>query len=303
MRSRTPGRLPGFLLAVPTLGSAAAAQIVNPATSIQSNEPPQSLDEELGRQRSWEMPATVVTGSRISPLREEDLIGSYRQPRWTARRLFPTTRIYVVPAGQFEFEQWTRIKVPKEGSTTVETQYEAEIGLGGRWQLDLYLVNEKTGSEGSLDVSEQKFEVRYALADWGEISTNPTLYFEYVQRSAQDDKVEAKLLMGDELAVGWHWGSNLVYEAELGGAREHEYGLTLGVSHTIVDERFSLGGEMKAALVDESGSRGDFSEELEIGPSLQFRPVPAMHIDFAPLIGVGPDSREADIFLVLGWEF
>ena len=60
---------------------------------------------------------------------------------------------------------------------------------------------------------------------------------------------------------------------------------------------------MRAGITDIHSDRGNYEKELEIGPSLQWRPVPAMHIDFAPLFGVGPDSRDMDIFLVLGWEF
>lgn len=98
-------------------------------------------------------------------------------------------------------------------------------------------------------------------------------------------------------------GANLVYEREISGDLTNEYGLTLGVSHTIIDQKLSLGAEVKASLVDVHEDRGDFEKELEIGPSLQWRPVPAMHVDFAPLVGIGPDSRQSDIFLVIGWEF
>jgi hypothetical protein len=101
---------------------------------------------------------------------------------------------------------------------------------------------------------------------------NPTVYFEYVSRDAQADKVDYKLLLGDKLAPGWHFGSNLVLAHELVGAGEIEYGLTLGLARTLVDEKFSLGAEVKAALLDEHADRG------------------------------GPDSRGADTFLVVGWE-
>jgi len=249
------------------------------------------------------MPPTVVRAPREGQLREEDRIGSYDQPRWTAKRLFPSTRVYVIPEGKFGLEFWTRAMVPEEGRTEVETQYEAEIGLPHRFQLDLYYVTTKTGEEGELNVEEQKYEIRYALADWDEIWMNPTLYFEYVQRDAQADKVEYKLLLGDELGEGWHFGSNLVFEHELDGAGENEYELTLGLARTVVDERFSVGAEVKAALVDEHTDRGDYEKELEIGPSFRYQPLPQMHIDFAPLIGIGADSRAADIFVVVGWEF
>jgi len=287
------------------LGSLTHGQsLVNPADKQRERaQEGQEATQEGGRMNTWEMPPTVVRGMREGLLREEDRIGSYGQPRWTAKRLFPTTRVYVVPEGKIEFEHWTRVKVPEKGKSQVETQYELEIGLPHRFQIDLYHVTSKSGSEGELDESEQKYEIRYALADWGKLWMNPTVYFEYVSRDSEVDKVEYKLLLGDELAEGWHFGSNLVFEHELGGAGENEYELTLGLSRTILDEKFSMGAEVKAALTDVHADRGEYEESLEIGPSFQYRPLPQFHIDFAPLIGIGGDSRAADLFLVLGWEF
>ncbi len=132
---------------------------------------------------------------------------------------------------------------------------------------------------------------------------NPTLCLEYVSRDAEPDKIEYKLLLGEELGVGWHFGSNLVFEHELDGAGENEYELTTGLARAVIDEKLSLGAEMKAALVDVHADRGEFEETLEIGPSLRWFPLPHLHIDLAPLIGIGSDSRQADIFAVIGWEF
>lgn len=296
----SPQRVVRIALLLALLGPPVAAQIVNPADAQKGAQ--QAADDDAAAQETPLEPATVVTGSRDGLMREEDLVGPYRQPRWTTRRLFPTTRVYVVPPGQMEFEHWTRVKVPEQGSSTVETQYEFEIGLPNRFQLDLYAVTEQTGSDGDKEWSEQKYELRYALADWGELWMNPTTYFEYVSRGGAADKLEAKLLLGDEVAPGWHFGTNLVYEHEIGDALESEYGLTVGIARTIVDEKLSLGAEIKAALVDEHGSRGHYEKELEIGPTLRWQPVPHMHVDFAPLVGIGDDSRAADVYLVLGWE-
>ncbi|MEZ5979688.1 MAG: hypothetical protein R3F34_15925 [Planctomycetota bacterium] len=274
--------------------------IINPA----NQHPRTGGTQEPKSGHSWEVPETVVVPGRGEHLREEDRIGDYGQPRWTARRLFPTTRVYVRPAGQVEFEHWTRAKVPRDGGkSTVEHQYEVEMGLGHRLQLDIYFVTEKSGSEGEIDTSENKFEVRYALADWGEILLNPTIYVEWVERSGKADKLETKLLLAEELAPSWHFGANLVLEHEVSGDLENEYGLSLGIAKTIIDEKLSIGIEVKSALVDVHADRGEYTKELEIGPTIQFRPTPQMHIDFAPLIGIGGDSRAADIFLVVGWEF
>lgn len=276
-------------LAIPSL-----AQVTNPADDAAKRS-----HEELAL--GQDVTTTTVVGRQVSQYREEDRIGTYDQPRWTARRLFPSTRVYVRPEGSVGFEYWTRVKVPRdEGKTSVETQYEVEFGLPHRFQIDLYAVTEKAGSEGELNYSEQKAEVRYALADWGQIWMNPTLYFEYVARDSQADKLEYKLLLGDELAPGWHFGSNLVFEHETGGELENEYELTLGLSRVIIDEKLSLGAEMKAAATDVHEDRGDYEKSLEIGPSLRWLPTDRVHVDFAPLVGIGGESRAADIFLVVG---
>ncbi len=291
------------LTALLALAASARAQVVNPATAQQ---PPKDATDETEKAdilRSWQLPAIVVTDEPLSPFRESDLIGSYGQPRWTSRRLFPTTRVYVLREGQMDFELWNRIKVPRQGAATVETQYEFEIGLPGRFQFDYYFVTEHSGSEGDTEISEQKYEVRYALADWGKIPWNPTLYAEWASVSGGPDRFEGKLLLGDEVSPGWKVGSNLVWEHEVSGDLTNQYELTLGVSRTIVDEKFSLGGELKTSIEDVHGDRGEYAESLEVGPSIQWRPLPSMHIDIAPLIGIGGESRQADIYAVLGWEF
>jgi len=307
MRKISPaflGAARSFALFVGGAGSV-AAQVVNPADVQKPPEEaaPAPDQEETGRRlRSWELPETVIVGEPAADYFEEQRVGSYGQPRWTTKRLFPTTRIYVVPEGKVEAEYWTRVKTPREGKTSVEHQYELEIGLPNRFQLDFYYTTEKTGSEGDVHPS-QSVELRYALADWGVIPLNPTLYFEWVERDEEPNKYEAKLLLGDEWSPGWHWGSNLVFEHEVSGALENEYGITLGVSHTLIDGKLALGAEIKGALVDEHSDRGGFAEELELGPSLRWQPVPAMHLDFAPLFGIGSDSARSDVFFVLGWEF
>jgi hypothetical protein len=284
---------------VPLASTPIAPQDINPATQQQPPVAPEK-DERLN---SWEIPPSVVTSPAWSPYRDSDLIGDYNQPRWTATRLFSATRVYVIPKGQFEFELWQRVKVPKEGPSTVESQYEFEIGLGHRLQFDYYFVTEKAGSDGETDISEQKYELRYALADWGKIFWNPTLYAEWKSVSGGPNGYELKLLLGDEVAPGWKVGTNLIYEHEVSGDLTNEYSLTIGVSRTIIDETFSLGAEVKSALTDIHSDRGNYEKELEIGPSLQWRPVPAAHLDVAPLVGIGSDSRDFDIFVILGWEF
>jgi hypothetical protein len=281
-----------FALLLLTASSLAAQNLVNPADAQRKPEPaPQN-------------PPVTVEATRVSELREEDRIGSYQQPEWTAHRRFAETRVYVRPEGTTEFEVWVIPETPKDGGPTeTKTQYEFEFGLPNRFQLDLYLVSHQDGNEGTLAIDEEKFEIRYALADWDVIWGNPTLYFEWAAVSDAPDKVEAKLLLGGEAAVGWHWGTNLVFEHETGGAQENGYEITFGLSKTVVDQGFSVGAEVKAAWADEKGSRGSYANEILVGPSFQFRPTPNSHIDVAPLFGCTDESPESKVTILFGWEF
>ncbi|HSU67736.1 MAG TPA: hypothetical protein VLJ39_12750, partial [Tepidisphaeraceae bacterium] len=144
--------------------------IANPAEEFrQPTSAPAPASDEGGLTHAWQMPAVNVIGSG---LREEDRIGTYGQPRWTADRRFAETRVYVRPEGSLQFEYWFIPTVNRKGPTDFETQFEVEFGLGYRLQLDIYLNPTWTGSGGSTNVNEA-LELRYALADWGKLWGNP----------------------------------------------------------------------------------------------------------------------------------
>lgn len=296
-RQRRSSRLAvPFQMAVGLAGMWACAQAA--AADNATNAPADRL-------RTWEMPAVTVTGSTNALLREEERIGPYEQPRWTTQRRFPRVRIYTIPEGEQEFEYWTRIDVPKDSNEPVEVQhfFEYEIGLPYHLQFDAYLVlrNEDGGFDGPTRHDGQ-FEMRWAPADWGKIFGNPAFYLEYVWREAAADKVEGKILFGDELAPRWHWGLNLVVEDETSGEREYEYSATGGLSYTLLDEGLSIGVEAEDAWADTKHDRGKFSNGLFLGPSIQIRTSQSTHVNFTPLFGLH-GSEAAKIFINAGWEF
>ena len=47
----------------------------------------------------------------------------------------------------------------------------------------------------------------------------------------------------------------------------------------------------------------DAVHEYYLGPSLQWRPTQRMHVDFAPLFGLGGESNSMQLWLIAGWEF
>jgi hypothetical protein len=74
----------------------------------------------------------------------------------------------------------------------------------------------------------------------------------------------------------------------------------------VKDARVDVGIETQLALVNgigANGLRGSFSTQFLVGPSLQFRPMPQMHLDLAPLFGATHDASRSKIFVVLGYEF
>ncbi|MCB9843608.1 MAG: transporter [Phycisphaeraceae bacterium] len=253
------------------------------------------------RLRSWELPAMTVVGEGQPLLREEELVGSYRQPRWTTTRRFPTTRVYVVPEGKVEVEGWARGTFEGDESEWRFLQ-EVEIGLPGRFQLDLYLRQDYDTADDELLWGTQ-FEVRWALADWNKIWGNPTLYFEYIPLEERPDKIEPKLLLGGEIAERWHWGANFVAEWELGGEREHEYQITTALSYSVIDSTLSLGVENIFTFADVANDRGDFTTKFAIGPSIQWKPLAPLTFNISPLIGIGKDSPDMQLWINVGWEF
>ena len=264
-----------------------------------------------GRASPYE--ATAVVSPPPGSLREEQRIGDYAQPRWTSRRRFTTTRVYVRPAGSFGIEWWLELKqsLRDEHVARYRSQLELEIGLAHRLQLDLYVQTEQDGHEGQLELLAEKVELRWALANWGVIPLNPTLYVEYVRNDDGPPALELKALAGDELARALHFGLNLVWEHQLGDESSNEYALTAGLSYSLIDDVLALGLEAKLELVDLGANPFNFvSWELLAGPSLAWSPVPPVRVLFVPLFGLrrkgGMGGRATtglfEPTVVIGWE-
>ena len=256
--------------------------------------------------KTWLMPAEKVESQKYSELDEEELIGSYLQPRWTAHRRFAGTRLFVIPEKEIDAEFWAIAKIKKHGEgAKYFTQWEVEVGLPHRFQLDMYFITRTEHTKGEKDKTFYDFapEIRYALGNWGELWGNPTLYLEYKYQQDAPDVVESKILFGGEFASRWHWGTNFVWEQETGGERECVLEITNALSYSLFDEKFSVGLEAKSEIANVAGARDHWENNIRIGPSIQYRPLKRMHIDFASIFGVTKESRLADVFLIIGFEF
>ena len=94
----------GALLFVGSAQLAYSDPTANPAMQAQETE----VEGDRAKLRSDQMPAIEEIGVSAPRFREDELIGTYAQPRWTATRLMPSTRIYVIPEGKTDVELWYR---------------------------------------------------------------------------------------------------------------------------------------------------------------------------------------------------
>ena len=301
---RTTTRLSYTIAVFTAMTALAQAQESPPAHEVENQGDAGNQMETHGKDqlKTYELPEIVVTGHKA--LREEQLIGPNKQPRWTASRRFPTTRVYVIPQGKFEFEWWSEYNVPRQGDPEALYLYEFGMGLPYRLQLDLY--QGYTSGNGTYKASQQSIELRWAMAEWGKIWANPTWYYEYTVRDGAPNKQEIKLLLGDELAPRWHWGVNLVREWTVNepANRVEENGITAGVSYTVKDDVLSAGLELKAARENILLGPEDkkWLSTIKIGPSVLWKMTPNGQIEFVPLIGIGRQSERSQSWVVVSWE-
>lgn len=250
--------------------------------------------------------STVIANDSILPdlivsdeaLQEEAPAGSYGQPEWTQQRRFGATRVYVQKdPWEVGVEEWYRVRTYDGGRVTQRFQQELEIGLPYRMQLDLYekvLHDNSDGDHWRQD--EFAVELRYALADWGKLFGNPTIYEEYAFTNGGPDVLESKLLFGDD-CKGWHWGVNGIHEQELWGSKDTEWAVSFGLSRTIIDSKLSIGIEGKWTHPE-----GD-KDEYILGPSIQWLPTENTHLDLVVMPGLNDAAPQTECWLIFGFDF
>jgi hypothetical protein len=249
------------------------------------------------------MPTVTVLDRSL--LTEDQPADDTGRPEWTSARRFGNTRVYIQQAPwEVSVESWWRMENHRNNTISHRLLEEVEIGLPFRMQLDLY--NDIEGDQkGRFHYQSFNVELRYALADWGKIWGNPTLYSEYkfADHHWGPDVYEEKLLLGDQIGQRWHWGVNFVWEAELGGDREQEFQITTGLSYTVIDGKLGVGIETLYDHDSVKGARGHAAEIFAVGPSIQWRVTKHIHIDLNCMFGTNRDSDREIGFLIVGYDF
>jgi hypothetical protein len=255
------------------------------------------------------LPEVTVQGVRPS----QELIGPYNQPRWAARgRFSSSTDIYVLPPYEFNIDLDYTGTIPKHGKTQNLFTQEFELGLPHRFQL-AYENNFVLQNEHS-QITRQTIEGRYALADWGRLPLNPTLFAEYHFGVGKDydeddaperipDAIELRLLLGEQFGRNYQWALNIFHEFETGGEREWETGFSQALVYSIRDEYLKVGLEMQFIRRTDAETRSKSEYEFDIGPSFTWKPSARTRLDLATLFGTTSDSPALSIYAVFSIAF
>lgn len=228
-------------------------------------------------------------------------VGEYNQPLWSTIRMFPSTRVYVMnPPGTGMYEKWFDIRDRRNGPAQVRMRDEFTFGLGKRLQVDLYSHTVYDGEAGNKTFAWRGFswELRYALADWGKIWGNPTLYFEHKLLNGNMG-IEPKLLLGDNLGTNGIWGLNLIYEGNIAPTREEqerEYAGTASYGY-ILNNDLTVGAS--AMYRNNDGN----STEYYIGPLFQYRFNGRTYLSVEVMPGLTQESKASRSTVILAWRF
>src|SRR5205085_5986043 len=164
-----------------------------------------------------------------------------------------------------------------------------QLDLYERWNVEPNESNQEEANHEGVQI-----ELRWAMADWGDIPFNPTFYIEWIERGGpqeKSNKYEAKVLLGDELTESLFFATNFIIEQEVeGDERETELVWTSALSTPIIDRVLLAGIEMNLSGTTVKGQRDDAELTFTIGPSLQLRPTNRTFLDVVGLFGTTPES-------------
>lgn len=259
----------------------------------------------------------VVTG--------DDIRSAYGAPGGFSRTRFtPLTTAYVLPPWQFYFGEIYEGDAFQHGPPDHLFTQEMEMGLPGRFGVAAETQLERFNGGGGFETVS--LEGRYALADWGKIPLNPTIFVEYkfgvgpirheeippppgggeeeeAGPPQRPDAYEIRLLLSQEFCHRWEWALNAFFEKENTGDRGREWGFAQSVVTPIVlpREQLKVGLEMEYKNFTVKDTRGNAENSVVIGPTVAYRTSKNTRFDVSALFGCNDESPHAQIFAVFSW--
>lgn len=261
----------------------------------------------------------VVTG--------DDIGSAYGAPGAFSRTRFaPMTTAYVLPPWHFYLGEIYEGSTFRNSAPDHLFTQELEMGLPYRFGVAAEANFERfNGGGGAQTVS---LEGRYALANWGKIPLNPTIFAEYKfgvgtirheegpppppggkeEEESGPPKVpdayEVRLLLADEFCHRFEWALNGFFEKENTGDRGREWGFAQSIVTPILlpREQLKVGAEMEYKNFTVKDTRGDPMHTFVIGPTIAFRTTKNTRFDISTLFGCTDDSPRAQFFAVFSWQ-
>jgi hypothetical protein len=262
-------------------------------------------------------------------VQDDELPSAYGAPGAFSRSRFSTlTNAYVLPPWGVFAGLIYEGDVFSEGPIDNLFTQEIEVGLPYRFGIaienQIEHFNHETGNESF------SIEGRWALADWGKIPLNPTLFAEYkfgtgkilheegpppppeeAEEAAGEgppdrpDAYEFRLLLSEEIAKNVEWAFNLFFEKENTLDRGREWGFAQSVQVPILlpHERLKAGVEMQYKNFTVKDTRGSAQNIFVVGPSFAYKPTARMRFDVAPLFGTTDDSPDFQVFAIFSYVF
>jgi len=265
-----------------------------------------------------------VAGAEEVVVTGDDIRSAYGAPGGFSRTRFsPLTTAYVLPPWQFYVGEIYEGDAFQHGPPDHLFTQEVEMGLPYRFGVAAETTLERFHGGGGFETVS--LEGRYALADWGKIPLNPTLFVEYkfgvgpirheevppppgggeeeAGPPQRPDAYEVRLLLAQEFCQRWEWAMNMFFEKENTGDRGREWGFAQSVVTPILlpREQLKVGVEMQYKNFTVKDTRGNAENSFVIGPTVAFRTTKNTRFDVSTLFGCNDESPHAQIFAVFSW--
>lgn len=258
----------------------------------------------------------MVVSARESGAEEFEEPGGYGQPQWAERsRASATTKLYVLSPFEIFVGLLSESDVLRHRGAVDDLTQEIEVGLPGRFELDLE--NHLGFGGGRVSESEVSAGARYAFASWEKIPLNPALSasyqfgigarvadrFERARGRDQPDGYEVRLLLGQEFVPRLQWAANIFFEHELGSFTDRQLGFTQDIAYLAIADRLELGTEMRYTNATRRRENRASANEFIVGPSVNWKPNLHTVVSLAPLFGCTADSPRVSVLASISLEF
>ena len=268
--------------------------------------------------------AIAQTASDEIVITGDDIGSAYGAPGGFSRTRFaPGTTAYVLPPWTFYLGEIYEGDAFRHGPPDHLFTQEVEMGLPHRFGIAAEADFERfNGGGGASSVS---LEGRYALADWGKIPLNPTLFAEYkfgvgpirheegpppppggeeeAGPPQRPNAYELRLLLAEEFFHRYEWALNGFFEKENTGDRGREWGFAQDIVTPILlpREQLKVGLEAQYKNFTVKDTRGNPQNMFVIGPTAALRTTKNTRFDVSTLFGCTDDSPRVQVFAVFSW--